>query len=82
MTLNFGQIKEWSKATGLEVFTIIKGEYSEIKDTARYTLAIYQNMLLIEMPAAGTNDQSRSFLIELVLFTKEVELNIATDCFL
>lgn len=81
MRLHLGEIEVRAVATGNELLGIVVEVETEVKETTGDGLAINLEVLLIEVPAASTGNQSREGAVgaELVLLVALLEVDLATD---
>lgn len=81
VALHLGQVEVRSKAFLLGLNGVVEEVQAEIKETAGDGLAVNKEVLLLEVPASGANNQSGQPAIstKLVLLGALLEVNLATD---
>src|SRR5690242_17056656 len=68
MVLQLGQIEVGAGIFGKEALDVVEEVQTKVEDTAGDGFAVYEHVLLVEMPATRTHQQCRDLLVQTVLF--------------
>ena len=80
MRFQFGEIKIRADSARQQFPGVMEEVQRKIENSARYRSAIYQNVLLIQVPAAWARDHRRGFVFELIMLAVLFQGDVAAHC--
>jgi hypothetical protein len=80
VTLQLGEVEVRTEALALRLKSVVEEVETEIEEGARDGLAVNSDVLLLQVPATGTDNKGRKLAIsaELVLFRALLEVDLTT----
>jgi hypothetical protein len=81
MRLHLGQVEVWTESTLDKLMCVVEEVQAEVKETTRDGLAVNGEVLLLEVPSAGTGNECGKCAVgaELVLLLTLLEVDLAAN---